>query len=663
MPNELPPMCQIDYQIQLKEWIDPMMVRPYRYPHAQKNEIRRQVNDMMMTNIILPSINPFCSPMILVKKDGSWRFCVDYRALNRAIIPDKFRIPVINELLDELHGACIFSKIDRKSGYRVRDKDVRKTAFRTHEGHYGFLVVLFGLTNVPATFQAPMNYVFWAYLQYNLYTNQKNGQFVKDKIEYLGHWFVANYGTIVALLTCLTKENGFQWLEEATRAFETLKTTMLEAIDNSNGEICARAGTHGNCPINGENGDITYLDIDSWYIPVRKPCGTFLSKGSSTQNAKMGGKIDGHPPPIISYGQSATTPNDSVEQHLLSRDEVLATLKLDLPATAKIHPVFHVFQLKKTVRDKHQNQPDHEATWESHAVLKEQFPDFHLEDKVTLLHGVLLGFVKPCTDYMANKLRVMLLGMVDDPRVVLIKLADRLHNMRTIYALPLPKAQAVAQETLVIWCSLASRLGLWALKAELEDLCFAVLQPQMFLKLRTELASMSMPSSRAGSSRKISARDDFPSLDSSSSTCCHSMPITVTDEATNMKATVVPFDILADRRKRTSYLSNLQKSIHACIQPKVVQEARNALAALVVCEEALEQELIISASYVPGMEVTLSSRLKSLYSIYSKMKRKDVSIDKVYDARALRVVVGDKNGTLHGPAVQCCYSLLATVHK
>lgn len=265
----------------------------------------------------------------------------------------------------------------------------------------------------------------------------------------------------------------------------------------------------------------------------------------------------------------------------------------------------------------------------------------------------------------ANKLRVMLLGMVDDPRVVLIKLADRLHNMRTIYALPLPKAQAVAQETLVIWCSLASRLGLWALKAELEDLCFAVLQPQIFLKLRSELASMWMPSSRAGSFRKMSARADLPLLDKGSSTC-HNMPITMTDEATNMKElleAVVPFDILADRRKRTSYLNNLQKSIDTCIQPKVAQGARNALASLVVCEEALEQELIISASYVPGMEVTLSSRLKSLYSIYSKMKRKDISIDKVYDARALRVVVGDKNGTLHGPAVQCCYSLLNTVHK
>ncbi|XP_022141013.1 uncharacterized protein LOC111011522 isoform X2 [Momordica charantia] len=266
----------------------------------------------------------------------------------------------------------------------------------------------------------------------------------------------------------------------------------------------------------------------------------------------------------------------------------------------------------------------------------------------------------------ANKLRVMLLGMVDDPRVVLIKLADRLHNMRTIYALPLPKAQAVAQETLVIWCSLASRLGLWALKAELEDLCFAVLQPQMFLKLRSELASMWMPSSRAGNFRKISARTEMPPSVKDSSTYCHNIPVTITDETTNMKElleAVVPFDILVDRRKRTNYLNSLQRSIGTCIQPKVVQDARNALASLVVCEEALEQELIISASYVPGMEVTLSSRLKSLYSIYSKMKRKDVSIEKVYDARALRVVVGDKNGTLHGPAVQCCYSLLNTVHK
>ncbi|XP_066319269.1 uncharacterized protein [Miscanthus floridulus] len=94
----------------------------------------------------------------------------------------------------------------------------------------------------------------------------------------------------------------------------------------------------------------------------------------------------------------------------------------------------------------------------------------------------------------------MLLGMVDDPRVVLIKLADRLHNMRTIYALPVPKAEAVAQETLAVWCSLASRLGVWALKAELEDLCFAVLQPQIFKKIRSELT---LTWSRTGKSKNM----------------------------------------------------------------------------------------------------------------------------------------------------------------
>ncbi|XP_023872551.1 uncharacterized protein LOC111985125 isoform X2 [Quercus suber] len=266
----------------------------------------------------------------------------------------------------------------------------------------------------------------------------------------------------------------------------------------------------------------------------------------------------------------------------------------------------------------------------------------------------------------ANNLRVMLLGMVDDPRVVLIKLADRLHNMRTIYVLPLPKAQAVAKETLVIWCSLASRLGLWALKAEMEDLCFAVLQPQVFRKMRADLASMWSTSSRAGNPRRISARASLLPLDEKNIASEDKGSMAIDEDITSMKdllEAVVPFDILLDRRKRTKFLNSLRSTLETHSKPKVLRDAGIALASLVVCEEALERELIISTSYVPGMEVTLSSRLKSLYGIYSKMKRKDVSISKVYDARALRVVVGDKNGTLQGPAVQCCYSLLNIVHK
>ncbi|CAL0314549.1 unnamed protein product [Lupinus luteus] len=266
----------------------------------------------------------------------------------------------------------------------------------------------------------------------------------------------------------------------------------------------------------------------------------------------------------------------------------------------------------------------------------------------------------------ASNLRVMLLGMVDDPRVVLIKLADRLHNMRTIHALPLQKAQAVAEETLIIWCSLASRLGLWALQAELEDLCFAVLQPQVFQKMRADLASMWSPTCRTENPRRFSVKGSLIPLDENSSTSSSNESLTLNEEVSSMKdllEAVVPFDILLDRRKRANFLCGIGNNLETCMKPKVVQDAGLALASLVVCEEALERELIISASYVPGMEVTLSSRLKSMYSLYSKMKRKDISIDKVYDARALRVVVGDKNGTLHGAAVQGCYSLLDIVHR
>ncbi|XP_039069068.1 uncharacterized protein LOC120215444 [Hibiscus syriacus] len=285
-PKGMPPLREHDHSITLKKGTEAVNIRPYRMPYHQKSEVEKQIKEMLPSSIIQTSKSPFTSPCLLVKKkDGSWRMCIDYRQLNALTIKNKFPIPVVEYFLDELTGAAYFSKLDLRSGYwhiRITPEDIPKTAFRTHHGHFEFKVMPFGLTNSPITFQALMNKLYdlkshVRHLRAVLEVLKKNQLFAKrtkcffgqKKVEYLGYiiskqgvaidpakiqamqqWklpktlkslrgflgltgyyrrFIKGYGEITKPLTIMLKKDQFQWTGESKVAFELLKNAMCHA--------------------------------------------------------------------------------------------------------------------------------------------------------------------------------------------------------------------------------------------------------------------------------------------------------------------------------------------------------------------------------------------------------------------------------------------------
>eukprot|EP00253_Pinus_taeda_P017694 PITA_17694 len=220
----LPPRRNIDFTIELVPGAAPVSRAPYRMSIPELTKLKMQLQELLDKEYIRPSVSPWGAPVLFVKKkDGTLRMCIDYRQLNKLTIKNKYPLPRIDELFDQVKGATVFSKIDLRSGYhqiRIKDEDIAKTAFRTRYGHYEFVVLPFGLTNAPATFMCLMNSIFHPYLdqfvlifiddiliysrtieehyehlrivlqtlrEHQLYAKFSKCDFFKEEIQYLGH--------------------------------------------------------------------------------------------------------------------------------------------------------------------------------------------------------------------------------------------------------------------------------------------------------------------------------------------------------------------------------------------------------------------------------------------------------------------------------------------
>nr|GEV41427.1 putative reverse transcriptase domain-containing protein [Tanacetum cinerariifolium] len=280
----LPPVREIKFYIDLIPGALLVVKSPYRLAPSEMQELSNQLKELQEKGFIRPSFSPWGAPMLFIKKkDGALRMCIDYRELNKLTIKNRYPLPRINDLFDQLQGACCFSKIDLRSGYhqlRVREEDIPKTAFRTRYAHFEFTVMPFGLTNTPTVFMDFMNRVCKPYLEkfvimfiddiliysrseeehearlktiLDLLKKEKLYAKFPNKVESVKNWktpespteicsflglagyyrrFIENFSKIAKPLTQLTQKN---------KAYSGLKAKILEAQGEASNDLKAPA--------------------------------------------------------------------------------------------------------------------------------------------------------------------------------------------------------------------------------------------------------------------------------------------------------------------------------------------------------------------------------------------------------------------------------------
>jgi len=281
---------------------------------------------------------------------------------------------------------------------------------------------------------------------------------------------------------------------------------------------------------------------------------------------------------------------------------------------------------------------------------------------------------KLCEDDLAQ-LRKILLLIIRDPRVFLIKIADRLHNMRTIYAISdEKKLRVIAGETLSVWCSLSEKLGMWAIKSELEDLCFAVLEPESYDAIIAARDDAWRPAERARETPGVGRRwwpfsmfealnaDDAPETTKTKETDAFYGDALLASQyepwqldVKRRLASVPSFDWLSTQQGDSLQYENSDQL------PASLVSSLNTLDRV---RGSLWNELLIDG-YDGSLNISVSSRLKSAYSTHLKMKRKNLPFNRICDARAMRIVVGEASTSETGTEreVDACYELTDLIHK